>query len=80
MSGIWNTFSACANSMFGPSATDEVKALCYMDSMDQRDGGVEHFIQGLLQLKTLDHMLHRIYKLINDQPDYRGFLQALEML
>lgn len=66
--------------MFGQSVTDEVKALCYMDSMDQRDDGVKQLVKELLQLKTLDHMLNRIYRLINDQPDIRGILQALETL
>jgi len=66
--------------MFGQSATDEVKALCYMDSMDQRDDSVKQLVKELLQLTTLDHMLKRIYRLINDQPDIRGILQALETL
>ncbi|KAF9370293.1 hypothetical protein CPC16_003810, partial [Podila verticillata] len=80
MSGTWNTFSACADSLFESLATDEVKALCYMNSLDQSNGGVEQFVKGLLQLKTLGHKLHRVYKLKNDQPDCRGILQALEKL
>ncbi|KAF9212703.1 hypothetical protein BGZ59_006402 [Podila verticillata] len=80
MSGIWNTFLACADSLFESLATDEVKALCYMNSLDQSNGGVEQFVKGLLQLKTLGHKLHRVYKLKNDQPDCRGILQALEKL
>ncbi|KAF8979051.1 hypothetical protein BGZ52_005313 [Haplosporangium bisporale] len=51
-----------------------------MNSLDQSNGGVEQFVKGLLQLKTLGHKLHRVYKLKNDQPDCRGILQALEKL
>ncbi|KAI9241539.1 MAG: hypothetical protein BYD32DRAFT_457717 [Podila humilis] len=66
--------------LFESLATDEVKALCYMNSLDQSNGGVEQFVKGLLQLKTLGHKLHRVYKLKNDQPDCRGILQALKKL
>ncbi|KAG0336144.1 hypothetical protein BG000_006887 [Podila horticola] len=80
LSGVWNTFSATANSMFGQSATNEVKALCYKDDMDERDCNIEKLAKALLQAKTLDQMLNTLYNLLNDSPPYRGILQALETL
>ncbi|KAF9313658.1 hypothetical protein BG003_004938 [Podila horticola] len=80
LSGVWNTFSATANSMFGQSATNEVKALCYKDDMDERDSNIEKLAKALLQAKTLNQMLNMLYTLMNDSPPYRGILQALETL
>ncbi|KAG0356734.1 hypothetical protein BG005_004308 [Podila minutissima] len=54
LSGIWNTFSASANSMFGQSAMSEVKAFCYKEDMDERDSNIEKIAKALLQAKMLD--------------------------
>ncbi|KAG0032510.1 hypothetical protein BGZ82_006502 [Podila clonocystis] len=80
LSGVWNTFSASANNMFGQSATREVKVLCYKDDMDERDSDLEKLCKVLLEVKTLDQMLNALYILIKDLPSYRGIFQALETL
>ncbi|KAG0051954.1 hypothetical protein BGZ83_003173 [Gryganskiella cystojenkinii] len=63
LSGVWNTYSASANGLFGRSSMEEAKALCYMQSLDQKDTVLEQIADSLQQKKSLEDILDDTYHL-----------------
>ncbi|KAG0197382.1 hypothetical protein BGX33_000699 [Mortierella sp. NVP41] len=80
LSGIWNTYSSSANEVFGQSLTEEAKALCHLQSIDNKDDAFMEITNSLLQKQTLDEIFDETYQLQIAQPTYRRMLDVLQII
>ncbi|KAG0230731.1 hypothetical protein BGW42_000785 [Actinomortierella wolfii] len=80
LSGIWNTYSSHSNELFGQSLTEEVKALCYLPLIDEKDDALVQITNSLLQKQTLAEILEETYKLQSTHPTCRRMLDVLRII
>ncbi|KAG0242429.1 hypothetical protein BGW41_004158 [Actinomortierella wolfii] len=80
LSGIWNTYSSHSNELFGQSLTEEVKALCYLPLIDEKDDALVQITNSLSQKQTLAEILEETYKLQSAHPTCRRMLDVLRII
>ncbi|KAF9091665.1 hypothetical protein BGX29_010833 [Mortierella sp. GBA35] len=73
-----STIKTPSNEVFGQSLTEEAKALCHLQSIDNKDDAFMEITNSLLQKQTLDEIFDETYQLQIAQPTYRRMLDYSE--
>lgn len=83
LSGIWNTFSPAANSVFAPSQLQEVRAFCRVQEMERKEPEIDNLVKVLvdtLKAGTLAEVLEKTYDLQVQLPLLRGVLHVIQIM
>ncbi|GJJ67730.1 hypothetical protein EMPS_00076 [Entomortierella parvispora] len=81
LSGVWNTYSSTANSVFGQNSTEEVKAMCHIQSLDEKNTVLGEITDSMLdKTSSLEEMLDETYHLQIAYPTYRRVIDVIQIL